>query len=354
MKINIKNKKSIERLLKQGIGYSLFTVSNEKGFEKIAIKKTLFKNKYTLIYFNEDVNAIETKEVKVEISEENTLVIEGYGKVTLQDASFALKNPTEQVARENEIFRQIDRKARDEEITKANVIQSQIIESKDSQIEQIKAEAEKQKDYYTTGRISRLKNLKRNVISTRVNHDSYDYEQRFSLPQGYHMESSSSNYDTTESRGLNFLLDRLTAISKRVESNAFEDNEIATLISKIDEMFSNLNEYDETKLNGIQSLYGLIAEDLTERVYALCDHIRTKEIDTKEFSYSNTLYSSSRPYYEEEHTYTEVEYIDDYFDTVMESVAVFIERVTGQNIREEIKSRLTKYYVTIPVLVKTI
>ena len=353
MKININNKKAIERLIKQGIGYSLYTVSNENGFEKIAIKKTLFKNKYTLTCFNTETNATEAKEVKVNISDDNTLVIEGYGTVKIQDASFTLKNPTKEVEKENEIFRQIDKRARDEEIAKSNEIQSQIIESKDAQIEQIKKEAKTQEYYYTSGRIERLKSLKNKVIKTKVHHSSYDYQQVFSLPVGYHMKSSSSNYDTEESRNLNFLLNRLEEISEMAKCNAFEDNTIATLISSVNEKFANLKEYDENKLNVIQSLYGVIAEELTKRTYALCDHIRTKEIDKNKFKYDTIIYSVSRPFYEEQHEYSETEVISNYFDTIMESVAAFVEKVTGENIREEIESRLTKKYLVVPVLMKT-
>lgn len=374
MKININNKKAIERLIKQGIGYSLYTVSNENGFEKIAIKKVLFKNKYTLTYFNTETNATEAKEVKVNISDDNTLVIEGYGTVKIQDASFTLKNPTKEVEKENEIFRQIDKRARDEEIAKSNEIQSQIIENKDAQIEQIKKEAKTQEDYYTSGRIERLESIKNKVIKTKVHHHSYDYQQVFSLPAGYHMKSSSSNYDTEESRNLNFLLKQLEEISEMTECNAFEDNTIATLISSVNEKFDSLKEYDEhtiaalispvnenfanfkydeNKLNAIQSLYGLIAEELTKRTYALCDHIRTKEIDKNKFEYDTIIYSVSRPFYEEQHEYTQREVISNYFDTIMESVAAFVEKVTGENIREEIESRLTKKYLVVPVLMKT-
>ena len=374
MKININNKKAIERLIKQGIGYSLYTVSNENGFEKIAIKKTLFKNKYTLTCFNTETNATETKEVKVNISDDNTLVIEGYGTVKIQDASFTFKNPTKEVEKENEIFRQIDKRARDEEIAKSNEIQSQIIESKDAQIEQIKKEAKTQEDYYTSGRIERLESIKSKVIKTKVHHHSYDYQQVFSLPAGYHMKSSSSNYDTEESRNLNFLLKQLEGISEMAECNAFEDNTIATLISSVNEKFDSLKEYDEhtiaalispvnenfanfkydeNKLNAIQSLYGVIAEELTKRTYALCDYIRTKEIDKNKFEYDTIIYSVSRPFYEEQHEYSQREVISNYFDTIMESVAAFVEKVTGENIREEIESRLTKKYLVVPVLMKT-
>ena len=353
MKINYKNKKSIERLLKQGFGYSLFTVSNEKGFEKIAIKKSLFKKNYTLTYFNEDVNAIETKDVKVEILDDNTLSIEGYGKVTLEEASFALKNPTKQVERENEIFRQIDRKAREEEITKSNKLQAQIIENKDAQIKQIKADAKKQKEYYTYGIAERLKNLKEDVLRVTINHDSYDYEQVYKVPYGYQMESRTNNFCYEEKRGVTFLTKRLENVAKQLNCNAFEDNRLSTLIEKINNKFEEMNEYDESKLTSIQALYGLLAEELTVRTYNLCNYIRENNITPSKLSYSKTISSGSRPYFEERHEWTVVESIDDYYNTLMESVAVFTERVTGQDIRKEIELRLTQQYIIVPVLTKT-
>ena len=56
---------------------------------------------------------------------------------------------------------------------------------------------------------------------------------------------------------------------------------------------------------------------------------------------------------EEQHEYSQREVISNYFDTIMESVAAFVEKVTGENIREEIESRLTKKYLVVPVLMKT-
>jgi len=355
MKINYTNKKSVERLLKQPFGYSLFTVSNKEGFKKISLKRNLFKKNYTVTYFNEDVNAIETKEVTIDLAclSDNILSIEGVGSFELQDAKLVLKNPTEQVEKETEIFRQIDRKAREEEITKANKIQEEIIESKDNQIEQIKKEAEQEKTYYTTGRVNRLKNIMNEVLSTRIYHDSYSYRQVYNRIEGYHMESSTDNYDYEEKRDLSFLLERIENISKTYKCDAFEDNRIRVLISKIKEKFASINEYDEKTLNSIQALYGLLAEELTMRTYNLCNFIRENDIDTSKYTYRNVLYSNSSKYYEEESEFTDTEVITDYFNKVMEAVSVFVERVTGQDIRKEIELRLTKQQIIIPILMKT-
>lgn len=354
MKVNYKNKKSIEKMLKQGFAYSLFTVSNKDGFKKIAIKKSMFKDNYTIIYFNEDVNAIETKETKIEILEDNRLSIEGFGILILQEANIVLKNPVKDIERTTEIYRQIDRKARDEEIIKADKIKAQIIESKDTQIEQIKETAKKQEDYYTTGRIKRLKDIKNSVISTKIYHDSYDYKQVFTRPEGFHMQSSSEKYDYEEKRDLSFLLERLESIAEAYNCEAFSNNNIKLLISKLNEKFNKINGYDESAVNSIQSLYGLIADELTTRTYELCDFVRENNIDTTKITYSNLLYSGSSNYYEEESSWSDTEVIEDYYKTVMSSVAAFVEKVTGQDIRNEIEARLTKGQVMIPILIKTI
>ena len=119
MKMKIKSNNLIEKLLNKKIGYCLFTVSNKYGFSKIALKKNLFKNNYKLIYFNEDVNALEVRDVDLDLSslDENIITIRKIDTYEIVDTQFVIKNPSKQVEKESEIFRQIDRKAREEVIT---------------------------------------------------------------------------------------------------------------------------------------------------------------------------------------------------------------------------------------------
>ena len=102
--------KSIKKVLDRKFGYCLFTVSNKFGYSKIALKKNHLKNNYTLIYFNEDINSLEVRDVDLDLSsiDENIITIRNVGTYQLLDYSHTLKNPTTKVIKETEIFRQAD------------------------------------------------------------------------------------------------------------------------------------------------------------------------------------------------------------------------------------------------------
>lgn len=109
MKNNYKNK--IEKLLNRRLGYCLLTVSNKFGYSTLALKKNSLKNNYTLIYLNEDINSLEVRDVELDLSsiEEDIITIRNIGTYELIDFTHTLKNPSDKVIKESEIFRQIDR-----------------------------------------------------------------------------------------------------------------------------------------------------------------------------------------------------------------------------------------------------
>jgi len=103
MEVDIRNKRAIKRLLGQGIGYSLLTVSGEYGVQRIAIKKKLFKEEYTLYYFSGSLNnakndklnstddSIDTTKVEIDVKNDGSLVRGGFAKFNIDNACFVLK-----------------------------------------------------------------------------------------------------------------------------------------------------------------------------------------------------------------------------------------------------------------------
>lgn len=336
------NEKDIEKKLNRPVGYNVFTISSTNGYKKVAIKKNIFNKKFKIIYFNEDIDSIEEKIINSIKIYDNIIELNPYGPFVIRDLYYSLFNPKKRITKDNEIYRNIDRVARDEEITKSNRKQAEIISAKDKQINEIKEESKRLEEHYTINKSKRLRKITEDLFTTTIKHSSYDYEMvnKGKYNGGYQMESKSTSYEITKKRGIEFLVQKLEEISNTIGSDAFTNNRLLELANRCDILFKNYdNGYDEKTTDHIQAIYGLMAEELTARLISLCNYINKSNINTTELKYNKLIYTNNSNYYEEEHSYTEYEVIDNYFESVVEASCVFIERVTGQDIRSNITNK---------------
>lgn len=336
------NEKEIEKKLNRPVGYNVFTISGINGYKKIAIKKNIFNKKFKIIFFNEDIDSIEEKEINSIKIYDNVIELNPYGPFVIRDLYYSLTNPKKRIIKDNEIYRNIDRVARDEEITKSNRKQTEIITAKDKQIKEIKEESKRLEEHYTINKSKRLRKITEDLLTTIIKHSSYDYEMvnKGKYNGGYQMESNTSSYEITKKRGIEFLIQKLEEVSNTIGSDAFTNNKLLELANKCDILFKNYaNGYDEKTTDHIQAIYGLMAEELTIRLITLSNHINKNNINTNELKYNKLIYTNNSTYFEEEHSYTEYEVIDNYYDSLIEASCTFIERVTGQDIRSNITNK---------------
>lgn len=157
---------------------------------------------------------------------------------------------------------------------------------------------------------------------------------------GYQMTSNS--YQTTKKKhnSLLFVVEQLEKVSKNYNCNAFDDNRIKELNARIDELLRKLDGNDEATIKDIKSIYILISEELTSRLINLCDYISKNNLDSEELTYNEIIFKNTQRFYQNKSVYKEVETIDNYFNSLIDGACSFIERVTGNDIRKDIYSRL--------------
>ena len=339
----ITRNKDISELLKDSFGYCILTLSNYEGYKKIALKRNKLKGDYLIIFYNDDEKIVEQREVNIFITGKDKITIEGFGEFEIRDYDYSLTNPEKVIEHDSKLYNEIVTKSEDGIRKVYENMVRRIINEKDAEIESLKSELKSRENYYTINRVDRLRDVSRNLVIGEVTCYSHDYKME-DLGRsfgGYQMTSKSSTSKKEKSNGIKFVIEQLEKTSMIYKSDAFEDNRFNVLNNKIDELFKKLeNGYDENTADSIQSLYGLLAEELTIRLINLFNHIRINNIDTTQLVYSATIFRNTHRFYEDRSEYEEIETIDNYFDTLIDGACSFIERVTGNNIKNELYSRL--------------
>ena len=357
MEININNKKSLERLFNQSIGYSLLTVSSEYGVQKIALKKNKSKDTYNLIYCSgeeKDDETIKTVEVIAKLKKDGLLVIKGLNKFTIEDACFKLMNPSRRVLADTKALRKManyaDQAARSEE----QRIASEIIKDKDEEIKSLNEDLSYQQRIHTYGRVESLARLGLSLIeikehkSLSIKEYEYGYERR---------EYKRTVYDEVDEQykyGVSFIAELL---KDKFRYSLSDDSlnlcdEINLIDKKIDAIYygirnSKSNDIDfDSKITNMSALFGVIAKDLKSIIFDLCDSVYANNTDTSFCKYED---SGVKDYWDNgsgmDKNVHEIyrRTIDNLFDSILDGSVIFVERVTGEDIRSEINKRLGKY-----------
>ena len=348
------NYENIKKLLKRPVGYVLFTISNGNSFQKIAARKKLLKkDEYSLVFSSNLGGDIVKFDKKMNISQDGILTIDGVA-FKIEDARYVLRNPKKEIESDNRVYRSIDATARNEEKQVAAAEKQAIIEEKDRILEETVQQAKEEKDkieWNHTGRkIQELREQNYGLVFGEVICDSYSAVWGNNYLGHWGCNQTSSTHTRKDGHGINFVITQLESISSRMRSKAFKGNRLSELSSKIMELFDKLKEtgYDEKTIGNIYYLRGLLVEELTLRIFDLCNHIRVNDIDTSKLHYSKRIYTNNYNVYEDEHRYSEDEVIHDYFNSIIDGACEYIKRVTGQDIKSEVEVRLQKQEIVIP------
>lgn len=344
--ITYKNEKSMKRIFKQPFKWAILTVSNENGYHKIALKKNMFKKTYTVNTIINGKLCSEKKEISIEDIANKNITIEGLGNLHIEDINTSFKNPSKIIEQEEKIYSKIDNKARKEEI-KQKEIEIKEIQTKNE-------EAKEQEKYDTRMKeieeSNRVYNFEKNLIYSDFSSNSYDsgyYEtNKYIRGKGYTWsqknESSSSNYK----RGydLSFVIKQLEKYSKKIGFEGFEDNRLGIVENKIKEVNKIKDHKEYIKRKYI--LHGLLVQELYMRTMDLCAYIRKNNIDISNEMYYDS-YSTQSTFYDNVSEYSERETIHDLVNELINSVATYIERVTGENVEDSFQTTVQKQYLMV-------
>ena len=370
MEVDIRNKKAIKRLLGQGIGYSLLTVSGEYGVQRIAIKKKLFKEEYTLYYFSGSLNnakndklnstndSIDTTKVEIDVKNDGSLVIGGFAKFNIDNTCFVLKNPSRRLLLDGQTFRKVDEAASKRTHFDDSVYTDELLKAKD---EEIKAKDEEIKDLnhtlfsqrnrYTWDRLEQAFKLGSSLIEIKERKKLDIKEYEYGREERKYVRTVYKDVNDNYKFGVSFIAKLL---KENFKYSIGEDgislcDEIISIDKKIDSIYYGVrNSRDknidfDSKISTISSLYGFIAADLRKIIFKLCDTVREHNTDTTFYEYkesgTNDYWDNTCSKFTHEIYWKEIE---NFFDSLIEGSAIFIERVTGEDIREEINKRLGK------------
>ena len=348
MEININNKKALERLLNQSIGYSLFTVSSEYGVQKIALKKKMFKDSYTLIYCNgEEKNevVIKTVDADVKIKKDGSLSIKNFSSFTIEDACFTLKNPARRVLTDTQALRKmakyVDQAARLEE----QRIASEIINDKDKEFKEYKDDMSSKLYSSVYGRLEPVYALGHSLV------DVFEYKHTDTLvyEKGYEEWAYKHTLHDDDRKTFKYGIYFITELLKK-ELKCYLSEESIALCDELDLIYKKVdaayykktNTSDEflEKVDKIQRLYGYMAYGLKSIIFDLCDHLKKLNCADKKIEYFEWFNDDN--WKDGNHHIQERRYeqVDDCINAVLDGSSEFIERVTGIDIRDEINKRL--------------
>ncbi len=370
--ITFKNEKSIRRIFKQPFTWVVLTVSNKNGYHKIALKKNLFNKTYTVRFIKNGQIHSEKVEVSIENIANQNISIKELGNYHIENINISLTNPSKTIQEEEKLYLKIDNRARKEEqvikekeIKNINNQHEAAINELNKQHEQEKQRTEKTQK---SKRLDTIIGLKENLIKKREHHHYWHKEYYYGYSERKQLRSYEEDRDIILEYGIDFIIEKITKIAKEYrplyvlwktgefdnnanDCNIYDDTKINMLmdrINKICEMLKNKKDYDDNYLIIIQGLYGLLAEELKCGTYKLCEFIREKNIDYKALiylkydtdKYWNTYLTK---YTEESRTVA----IDDYFNSLLNGVALFAERITGEDISKDLQTTLNKQYLMV-------
>ena len=370
--ITFKNEKSIRRIFKQPFTWVVLTVSNKNGYHKIALKKNLFNKTYTVRFIKNGQIHSEKVEVSIENIANQNISIKGLGNYHIENINISLTNPSKTIQEEEKLYLKIDNRARKEEqvikekeIKNINNQHEVAINELNKQHEQEKQRTEKTQK---SKRLDTIIGLKENLIKKRDHRHYWHKEYYYGYSERKQLRSYEEDRDIILEYGIDFIIEEITKIAEKYrplyvlwKTGNFDDinnkyyiyddvkiNMLMDRINKICEMLKNKKDYDDNYLIIIQGLYGLLAEELKCGTYKLCEFIREKNIDYKALiylkydtdKYWNTYLTK---YTEESRTVA----IDDYFNSLLNGVALFAERITGEDISKDLQTTLNKQYLMV-------
>ena len=345
------NYKNVEKLLSQGIGYSLFTVSSVYGIQKIAIKKKLFKDNYTLIYCSGEENddkTVKSLETTVKLKKDGTLSIGGFPKFNVDDACFTLKNPSQRILLDTQAIRKAEEFASERTRFDVSTHYEQVVKERDDEIKDIKRDFSTQQMNSNYRRMKDAFDLTDSLIEIKEHKVLSIKKYEYGREARKYVCTDEETVDNSYRYGVDFIAELLKDKFKHhlSEESLNLCDEIISLNKRIDQIYHDSKSFDgdfDKRISAIQSLSGFIAADLRTIIFNLCDSMRDSDIDTSLYDYNE---SGVKDYWDNQLTKDthEIYYrtIDNFFDSIIEGSATFIERVTGRDIRDEIKKRLNK------------
>lgn len=348
MEINIGNNKSLERLFNQSIGYSLLTVSSEYGIQKIALKKKMFKDTYTLIYCSGEENddeKIKNIEVVAKLKKDGLLSIKGLNNFTIEDACFKLKNPSRRVLADTKALRKMASYAEKRTRIECDDYTSKILEQKETEFKEYKDEMSSELYSSVYGRLEPAYALGHSLV------DVFEYKHTDTLvyEKGYEEWAYKHTLHDDERKTFKYGVYFITELLKKElkcylneESIALCD-ELESLWKKIRNVYYKKTETNEElleKVDSIQRLYGYMAYGLKSVIFDLCDHLKKFNCADKKIEYLEWFHDDN--WKDGNHHIQERRYeqVDDCINAVLDGSSEFIERVTGIDIRDEINKRL--------------
>ena len=348
MEININNKKALERLLNQSIGYSLFTVSSEYGVQKIALKKKMFKDSYTLIYCSGEENnddVIKTVDVNVKIKKDGSLSIKNFSSFTIEDACFTLKNPARRVLTDTQALRKMASCAEKRTRIECDNYTSKILEQKETEFKEYKDEMSSKLYSSVYGRLEPAYALGHSLV------DVFEYKHTDTLvyEKGYEEWAYKHTLHDDERKTFKYGVYFITELLKK-ELKCYLSEESIALCDELDLIYKKVdaayykktNTSDEflENVDKIQRLYGYMAYGLKSIIFDLCDHLKKYNCADKKIEYLEWFNDDN--WKDGNHHIQERRYekVDDCINAVLDGSSEFIERVTGIDIRDEINKRL--------------
>ena len=324
MNITYKNEKSIKKILKQPFVWAVLTVSNENGFHKIAIKKNLFKKTYTIKSFVDGKSHTEKKEISIEDLANKNINIQGLGKMHIEDISISLVNPSKKIEKEEKIYSKIEQKTKE--------AHQKQIEKQDNKTEEKKETIKIEKNYEIK---SELKKMRSDLITAQKVISCWH-------THGYNANEEDGIY--TESYGIDFVINELEKISKKIGYKGFDNNRLHITLDKLKEYESKCDIY-RSNINILHTYNGMLSQELTIRTIDLCNYIRQNNIEINNIEY-NKYESWGNPFDCYQMTSESIK-IPNEFDKLIEAVSIYVKNVTGEDIRESLQTSLNKQYLMV-------
>ena len=327
------------------LGYNILTISNKKEYKVIGYRKNFFNRKNVIIFYNPRICIVERKYLDVQFFKNNSIYIDGLGKFEIISTDYMLTNPTRRIINLEDTCNRICEETRKIEQHNAILEVENIRRRKNEKIAELEKEIKRLETNFTIKRVERLNNIQRNLITGIVtcyssSNDSYNDNKYYN---GYQNSYVYKETTREQCHDLTFIINCLEELSKRYKCNSFDNNSFSEIQLKIDNLYSELlKEYNEETVNKILSLYGILAEELSERVISLCNTFKNRSIDTSKIKYEKMLCRNALSYYDDDCEYYEIERINNYFNKLIEGACTFIENVTGNDIRSEINKKIEK------------
>lgn len=314
-KIKFKNEKLINKVFKQPFAWALLTVSNEKGFYKIAIKKSLFKKTYKICYINEGKICTLKDKIAIDNLSNKSITING-NNFNIEDISFKLTNPAKSIEREERIYSKISDKTAKEYENKIKKIKDEYAKEKEND----ELLAARKANLYKFQKIEDAKKLRKALIPA---------EKSLKCWHQYGYAPGGNNENTTIYYDLEFVISEFARFSSLIGFYGFKNSCMQDILKNIKNLEQKCNRETQsldTIINSIYALNGALARELLLLVNGLCGYIDYNNININfEYTKYDNWCNPSDCYQK----FTESIIIRDEFDKLLNAVAVYIKKVTG-------------------------